>query len=121
MGSLDVEWVEVVVVAPAGEDPQIGGVAGSGTARVAGEKCGDRDPLGNNERIVVDDDLSRGSVGVVGSGHGGLLGDPASRRDGINAPTNTTARAAPPSTWAAAVIGCHWKGRDVARLVCSRS
>ena len=38
MGAFHVEEVQFVVVAPAGEDPQIGGVADTGAAGVAGEE-----------------------------------------------------------------------------------
>ena len=42
---LDVEQVEVVVVAPVSEDPQIGGVADPSAARVPGQERRDGDSL----------------------------------------------------------------------------
>ena len=57
MRSLHVEQVDAVVVAPAGEDPQIGGVAATGGVGVAGEERCDGDAFGDDQRVVVADDL----------------------------------------------------------------
>ena len=97
MGSLYGEQVETVVMTPPSEDPQISRVAGPGSTALPGEERGNSHPLRDMERIVINDDLVRRSVAVVGVGHDGLLGDPASRGDGINAPTNTMRNPKPSS------------------------
>jgi len=76
MGSFDVQQVDAVVVAPGGEDPQIRGVAAPGGAS---DERRNGDALGDDHRVVVAHDLSSVDSGGFGVGHGGLLGDPASR------------------------------------------
>ena len=101
-----------MLMAPASEDTQISRLARPGSAAVASEKGYDRDPFRNMQRIVIHDHLN-GSIGVVVSGHGGLLGNPVSNGDGT-----THARAEPETLLAAAIIGCPWKGRySVVRFV----
>jgi hypothetical protein len=56
MGSTDREQRQAALVAPGGEDPQIGGVAGPGGPAVAGEEPGNGRQLGPADRIVDDED-----------------------------------------------------------------
>ena len=63
MGAFDVEYPGGAVGAPEGEQPQIGGVADSGGAVVAGEEPGDGAAFADVEWIVVADDDSGGGCG----------------------------------------------------------
>jgi hypothetical protein len=75
MGPLDTQQVDAVVVAPAGEDTQIRRVAAPGRIGVPGDERRDSNPLGDDHRIVVADDLDGvNNGGFSGVGHGGLLG-----------------------------------------------
>jgi hypothetical protein len=56
MGSAHVEQAEPVVRAPAGEQAQIGRVAHSGVAGVAGQEPGDRAPLAYLEWVLIGDE-----------------------------------------------------------------
>jgi hypothetical protein len=75
-GPLHVQQVDAVVVAPAGEDPQISRVTPTGRVGVAGDGRCDDDSFGDGHRVVVADDLSGVDSGGFGVGDGGLLERP---------------------------------------------
>ena len=63
MRAAEVEQGEVVVGAPFGEEPKVGGVADEGVAGVPGQEPGDRCAFGEVERIVDSDEF--GGMTVV--------------------------------------------------------
>lgn len=73
VSTLHIEEVQFPVMAPLGEDPQIGGVAEAGSAGVAGEERCDGDAFGDEEWVFWADDLGGQGTDVVVVGHRGLL------------------------------------------------
>jgi hypothetical protein len=63
MGPADVEQGQFGFVAPDGEEPEIGGVADSGAAAVAGQEPGDRHHLPPLDRVVGAKNLDSSGAG----------------------------------------------------------